>query len=386
MPKLAQRNNCTGCTACASACPRDCIAMEADKNGFLCPRVDGEKCVECGLCQKTCPILNKTEPAEEKTLAYAACSLDEAVRLESSSGGVFTELARAVLREGGVVFGAAYDENFCVRHVCAESLAELELLRGAKYAQSELGDTFRQVKAALKERRVLFSGTPCQVAGLKAFLGRECAGLVTVDFVCHSVPSPMAWREYVKYRAEQDNGGELPAAINLRSKKTGWSRYQYSNLFEYATGASHTAQSGQSLYMKLFVGGYISRPSCENCAFKGYSRVSDLTLGDFWGIWDIAPEMDDDKGTSVILCHTAIGRELLERISGRLTMKPVTLEEASRQNSAMLVAAKPNERRTEALELIARGDIGACADWFRLRKETAAQKLRRLVGRLLGRG
>lgn len=386
MPNLASKEYCTGCTACASVCPKGCIAMTADENGFLCPAVDAEKCVSCGLCEKSCPVMNLLEKTKNEPKAYAAYSKDESMRLESSSGGIFTELSKAVLEDGGAVFGAAYNEQFEVVHICVECEIDLAKLRGAKYAQSDLCGIFVQIKKQLDEgREVLFSGTPCQVGGLKAFLRKDYENLVAVDFVCHSVPSPMAWREYVKYRTDQDNSGKLPATINLRSKQTGWTNYQYSNLFTYADGHTHAARSSESLYMKLFVGGYINRESCANCQFKGYSRVSDLTIGDFWGIWDIAPEMDDNKGTSVVLVQSRRGQALLERISDQLVLKPVTLEETSRQNPAMLKTSQPNTSRVEALAKIRDGQFGDCESWFVPVKPSIVQRARRTVGGILRR-
>lgn len=353
MPNLATKEYCTGCTACASACPKGCIAMTADENGFLLPVIDAHKCISCGLCEMACPVVNPLKVAVNMPKAYAAYSADEAVRMQSSSGGVFTELARAVLKEGGAVYGAVYNEQFEVVHICAESEKDLSKLRGAKYAQSDLRGAFANVKVQLEQgRKVLFSGTPCQVGGLKAFLRKDYENLLTVDFVCHSVPSPMAWREYVKYRTEQDNNGKMPDTINLRSKQTGWTNYQYSNLFTYTDGHTHAVRSSESLYMKLFVGGYINRESCAHCQFKGYSRISDLTIGDFWGIWNIAPEMDDNKGTSVVLVQSLRGAALLEGISDQLILKPVTPEEASRENGAMLEASKSKIKCQEVLRRI----------------------------------
>ena len=365
MPKLAERKYCTGCTACACACPRDCVTMAADENGFRFPVVDPESCVSCGLCERACPVATPREMHGALPAAYAVYTKDEALRLDSSSGGVFSEIGKSILAEDGAVFGAAYNEVFEVVHSCVEEETELARLRGAKYAQSSLCDTFSQVKQRLdRGQRVLFSGTPCQVAGLKAFLPKDYVNLITVDFVCHSVPAPMAWREYVAFRAKLDNGGQLPERINLRSKDTGWSRYRYSNLFAYAHGQAHSIVSGESLYMKLFGGGYISRESCENCRFKGYSRVSDLTLGDFWGIWDIHPDMDDDKGTSLVLVQSERGAAVLEGLREKLVIEPVTLEEASRQNPAIVKAAKGQEKRREALEKIRNGRLGDCEEWF----------------------
>ena len=307
--------------------------------------------------------------------------------MESSSGGVFTELAKAVLKENGAVFGAAYDDKFEVAHICVECESDLAKIRGAKYAQSSLANVFPEVKTRLNQgQNVLFSGTPCQVGGLKAYLRKDYGNLLTVDFVCHSVPSPMAWKEYVKYRAQKDNGGSLPEKINLRSKITGWSRYQYSNVFTYANGKEYAARSGESLYMKLFVGGYINRKSCETCRFKGYSRVSDLTIGDFWGIWDIAPEMDDDKGTSVVLVQSQQGRQIIERLEDRLSLKRVTLEDASWQTGAMLKPMHSNARRTEALQMIRNGSMVDFESWFAERKLTMRQRAGRVIKRILRRG
>lgn len=360
VPSLASSEDCTGCTACAAACHRDCITMVADGNGFLHPQIAPVECVRCGRCESACPVLHPLKPSAQLH-AYAAYTKDEALRRCSSSGGVFSELAKAVLAQGGAVFGAAYDAQFDVAHICAESEEELARLRGAKYAQSDLRGIFGQVERKLDAgQRVLFSGTPCQVAGLKCFLRKDYDGLVTVDFVCHSVPSPLAWREYVKYRAQQDNDGKLPTSINLRSKKTGWSRYQYSNLFEYAERPDHLVKSGESLYMKLFVDGCISRDSCTSCRSKGDRGCSDLTLGDFWGIWDVAPEMDDDGGTSVVLTRSKVGAALFEQIKARCVVREVSLEEASAQNPAMLTCSLRNAQRDAALRLVREHKIAQC--------------------------
>lgn len=378
MPALASKEYCTGCTACASTCPKCCIAMVTDENGFLFPVVDAQKCVSCGLCERSCPVIGVPRTLKTQPSAYAAYTKDETVRQNSSSGGIFTEIAKVVLQHGGAVFGAAYNRYFEVVHICTENEQDLAKLRGAKYAQSDLNSVFTRTKQKLDAgQEVLFSGTPCQVAGLKAFLCKDYENLLTVDFVCHSVPSPMAWREYVKYRAEQDNGGELPESINLRSKITGWSRYQYSNLFEYPNNPNHIAKSGESLYMKLFVGGYINRESCENCQFKGYSRISDLTIGDFWGIWDIAPELDDDKGISVVLVQSRKGKEIFDLIKQCCIIRTVSLEEASAQNQSILKSSPSNVRRAEVLQLTQSGDFERCKELFATPKAGLGKKILR---------
>lgn len=374
---------CTGCTACASICPQNCINMVFNDEGFLYPSIDIEKCTNCGLCEEICPLINPLTKEEFEPKAYAAYSVDEEIRLESSSGGIFSEIAKCVLDNGGCVYGAAYNDNFDVVHICVDNENELYKLRGAKYAQSDLGNTFNNIKLKLDDGKlVLFSGTPCQVAGLKAFLGNEYTNLIMVDFICHSVPSPKVWKEYVKYRASKDNDGNPPIKINLRSKETGWSRYKYSNRFEYANEVANSCPNSDSIYMKLFVGGYISRKSCTDCHFKGYKRDSDITIGDFWGIWDIAPEMDDNKGTSVVVIQTQKGESIFKKISENLIIKNVSLEDVSKQNPAIIVSSKGNEKKKDVLYLIENDNFENINNIFS-DKKTISQKFKNFIKRCI---
>lgn len=378
MPQLAKSNLCTGCTACASVCPRDCITMMPDAGRFLHPVVDEESCIGCGLCEQACPVQSPGKLTHSPA-ALAVKSRDDASRMASTSGGIFVELARDILAKGGAVFGAAYNEHFRVVHICVEKEADLDRLRGAKYSQSDLSDSFRDVKRRLENgQQVLFSGTPCQVLGLRSFLRRDYENLLLVDLVCHSVPSPLVWEKYLEYIS----GGKTLTAVNLRCKDTGWSRYGYSNRFDFSDGSSRLDRSADSIYMKLFGGGWITSPACSDCPAKGYARVSDLTLGDFWGIWDIAPEMDDNRGTSVVLVQTEKGRAA---IAG-MEQKAVTLEEASRENPAILHAAAANPQREQIMMLAAEGafdlagrKIMAAAENVRRRRH-AVWLLRRAAG------
>lgn len=384
MPKIVSIDNCVGCTACASICPKQCIEMKKDADGFSYPEVIYQlECVECGACEHVCPLLKNELEKKELPIAYAAVSEDEVLRAESSSGGIFTEIAKRIIEQDGVVYGAAYDDQFEVKHYCIDNEEELWKLRGAKYAESDIGTSFSDILDKLKKGQfVLFSGTPCQVAGLKTFVKKDFENLFCVDFVCHGVPSPMAWKSYIEHRANKDANGELPIEINLRSKSTGWSKYQYSNVFKYENGKEHSVLSSQSLFMNLFVGDYISRPSCENCKFKGYNRVSDFTLGDFWGIWDIDPDMDDNKGTSVVLVHSEKGKDLWSEISENIRFKEVSLEKASQQNPSMLMASKAKQDRESVLKRIRDGQIESCEKLFvqpRISMMTKVKaKLRRL--------
>lgn len=386
MPSLAEPNLCVGCSACASICPKQCIEMEKDPDGFKYPvLMHPANCVECGICESVCPVLSGGIKVNgDSPFAYAAFTKDERTRQDSSSGGIFTEIAKRIIVQNGVVYGAAYDEKFAVYHCCVDKIDDLQKLRGAKYAESNLGSSFAEILDRLKRGQlVLFSGTPCQVAGLKSFVRKDYNNLICIDFVCHGVPSPMAWDAFIKYRAEKDADGKLPQSINLRSKETGWSKYQYSNVFEYEDGKKNSTVSSQSLFMKLFVGDYISRPSCSECKFKGYSRVSDITLGDFWGIWDIEPEMDDNKGTSVILVHTPNGEKLWRDIEPKIKSKEVTLEQASQQNQSMLKPSKANTNSRLALCKIKDGKIDTCEEFFKIQKPTVFAKIKGTVKRMI---
>lgn len=374
MPKLPDLDRCTGCTACAAVCPKNCITMAADRDGFLHPAADESLCVRCGLCEAVCPVLDVPHP-DHVPDAFAVRSRDDAARRASTSGGVFTELARDILARGGAVFGAAYDEDFRVLHICVETESELFRLRGAKYAQSDLLSSFRAVKQRLEQgQTVLFSGTPCQVLGLTRFLRRDYENLILVDLVCHSVPSPLAWQRYLEYI----RGTRRLAAVNLRAKDTGWSRYRYSNRFDFTDGSCRLDPSADSLYMKLFGGGYITRPSCADCPAKGHARVSDLTLGDFWGIWDLDPDFDDDGGVSLVLVQSRKGRELMDRIGDSLLCRAVSLADACAENPAILRSALPSPEQAKAMELIRAGRMDQCRGFF-------AAPRRSLLTRCLGR-
>lgn len=349
--------SCTGCGACAAICPQKCISMQIDESGFYFPQCEANKCIQCGLCEKICPVLHP-QSVSNTNRAFAAYTKNDKLRWESSSGGVFSELALHVIKKGGAVFGAAYDDKYRVVHICVENEENLCKLRGAKYAQSDISDCISQVKEHLcRQQIVLFAGTPCQVAGLKAVLRKHYPNLITVDFVCHGVPSALVWQKYVLYRACQDNNGKVPDHINLRSKITGWSRYHYSNVYDYGDNRKYSVINSSDLYMKLFIGDYINRLSCTDCHFKGYGRVSDITLGDFWGIWDLIPEMDDNKGTSLIVIHSASGQQIMNNIADKLQLCEVTLEQASAQNPSLLKSSPASEDRTYILRACVEGNF-----------------------------
>ena len=265
MPNLLDKNKCVGCTACVSICPQHCLEVLQDEFGFYYPKIkDSGKCVECHLCENVCPVKKTEANAYTIPKAYSAFSLSKDIQANSSSGGIFTELSLAVLQRNGIVYGAAYDENWKVKHIVIDQAERMYMLQGAKYSESFLDNTFLDIKEHLKSGRlVLFSGTPCQVAGLKSFLSDKYENLICVDFVCHGIPSPMAWSEYIESKKITKNC--KPIRINQRSKNTGWSKYSYSCLIEYDDGTQYSKQNSDDLYMKLYCNDYISRESCSTC-------------------------------------------------------------------------------------------------------------------------
>ncbi len=344
MPNLCDPSHCTGCTACFLICPRNAIHMEADSEGFLHPAISEELCIQCGLCEAVCPVLNPLPENNFQTLAYAAICTQEDTRMQSTSGGVFTLLARWIFDHEGVVFGAVYDEDFSVHHCGITREEELQKVRTAKYSQSVLGDTFSQVRQLLKEGKyVLFSGTPCQVSGLQAYLQKTYEHLILVDVVCHGVPSPKVWQQYVSYRREHDAPDSNVQAINLRSKETGWPGY--SVRFAYENGKVYNARNNEDPFLRGFVGNYYLRPSCYECTFKGISRTSDFTLADYWGVWDQLPKYNDGKGTSLVLLHSEKAKKILAEIKPAVRIEKVEAEKSVTENPSAVQPSKRPENR-----------------------------------------
>ena len=367
MPNLASYQSCVGCSSCALSCPKNCIEMHNDKYGFSHPKIiNAQECINCKLCEQSCPIVNKRNLDDKETIALAAFTKDEEIRKESSSGGIFTEIAKYVLLNDGVVFGAAYSNNWHVEHIEVKEVGNLNKLRGAKYSESKLGNTYDRIKKYLnKDILVLFSGTPCQVAGLKSFLKRDYSNLICIDFICHGIPSPVAWSNYIQERMKLDGVNHKPISINQRSKITGWSNYNYSCVIEYENNLKYQSLSGSDMYMKLFCNDYILRESCANCHFKGFDRCSDITLGDFWGIWNIDVKMDDNKGTSLIMLHSDKSKDLITNISDKIVLKEVSLEDASRENPAILYSSKEKYEREKVLDNICNGNFDIANELFK---------------------
>lgn len=311
MIKITDKTDCCGCGACAQVCPKNCISMRADSEGFLYPAVETENCIECGLCRQVCPVLQQSERKKISEI-YAAYALNEEIREDSSSGGIFSLLANSVLEARGVVFGAAFDEDFSVHHIKVESAADMYKLRGSKYLQSRTEMTYAEAKCALDDgKTVLFSGVSCQIAGLKSYLTKDYENLYTVDVLCHGVPSPEVWERYLQTLEEQYGSGIHNASF--RSKKIGW--HDFASELHFQDASVYCRHHNEDLFMQCFLRNICLRPSCHSCKFREGRSGADITLGDAWGIQNWMPELDDDRGTSIVLINSEKGRQMWLQIA-----------------------------------------------------------------------
>lgn len=350
MIKIVQKEKCSGCSACAAVCPKHCITMSKDNEGFLYPEIDMSLCVDCGLCENRCPVLNKnTEKEERCPVAFAARSKDERIVSKSSSGGIFSEFAEKILIDGGVVFGAVCNEELLVNHTFIEKREDLFKLQGSKYIQSVIGSSYTDAKGFLDSGRVvLFTGTPCQIAGLYSFLDKPYSNLITQDVICHGVPSPLMWRSYIKKR--EKIAQSKVTKVSFRHKSSGWKNY--SMKVDFSNGTSYEREHSKDEFFKCFLSDACLRPSCHSCAFKGKSRQSDVTLADFWGVENISEQMNGNEGTSLVVINSSAGAELFDNIKDKIICEKVKLDEAIKYNSAMMKSASVNEKRQQFMKVL----------------------------------
>lgn len=349
----ANRADCCGCYACYNSCPFDAITMEEDTEGFRYPRVDADRCRNCGKCERNCPVLNPIVKEQDQTLpTYAAINKNETIRKESSSGGMFQLLAEQILKEGGIVFGAGFDADWEVCHQSVEMVADLDRLRVSKYLQSRVEMSFQQVVEHLRAgRKVLFAGTPCQCAALRRFVGKNDENLILVDFICHGVPSPKIWRKYLALRA---NKKEI-RRISFRNKNLSWERYllaiSYGNANKYLAADLNT-----DLYLRGFLQNLYLRPSCHNCHFCKKNRPSDITLADFWGVQEESPSMYDGRGTSLIFIQSQKGKALFDQVKNHAKIMEQDFERAILYNPSMIKPSTPSPKRDAFFQAVQHGE------------------------------
>lgn len=333
LPQLCASHLCTGCGACDNSCPVGAITMDF-VDGFKHPKIDTEKCIGCLACEKSCPILHPICPQTNETpIVYAVRNKDEQIRKESSSGGAFSALATAVLSQGGCVSGAAYDENMVVKHVLIDSLEQLPKLRGSKYVQSSINENYKEVRAKLKQGVVvLFVGTPCQVSGLRSFLKKDYENLFCCDFICHGVPSPLLFADYLKWLEE--NYECKVSSFNFRSKRSGW----YDAL--RVINNKIVAKGKNDAYFLGFNRNITLRESCYQCPSIGLPRKGDITIADYWGIgrkYKYEPMTEIERGISLVMINDEKGHRLMELAKAYIDCEVRVLEEALAGNKPMVI-------------------------------------------------
>lgn len=312
--------------------------MRADNEGFFYPKVCTVNCTNCDLCEKVCPVINKNE-SRVPVNTVAAINTDENVRMKSSSGGIFSLLAKIVIEQDGVVFGVRFDNEWNVIHDYIDKEEDLDHFCGSKYVQSHIGNAFSQVRSYLQAgRMVLFSGTPCQVAGLYKYLRKDYGNLVTVDFVCHGVPSQKVWQSYLNYELKMKQGqtgeGEFKSfkKISFRNKTNGWKKYNIELIF--SDSQRYMQYFAENPYMIGFINNLYLRPSCYHCAFRSFRSHSNFTLADFWGVENIHPEIDDDKGVSVLFVND--NNAYVEKLLNRISYKKVSFDDVVLGNRSIV--------------------------------------------------
>ena len=345
--------NCSSCGACANVCARGAISMQLDAEGFYRPVIDTDKCVQCGACEKVCPwtnIVSNPNVSSELPRTVAAYAKNESIRMASSSGGIFTVLAEKILDEGGIVVGVAQLSPTKFGHVIVDNKADLSKLRGSKYVQADAGLIYREVRSLLKSgKKVLFSGSPCQVAALYAVLGRAAtsADLTTVDIVCHGTPSVKVFEKYIA-EIEKDKSAHV-LSTRFRDKRNGWRLYSMTSSLNTISGycfqISETLRDNK--FMRVFLQNICLNTSCAECKYGILPRIADITLGDYWNIAGVHPELDDYKGTSVVLLNTTPGSMLFESVANNVVQCESKVEYALAGNPCIVRSSKPHPKRAE---------------------------------------
>lgn len=384
MDLVREKGDCCGCRTCEKVCPEGAVTMEEDACGFLYPKIDPERCIDCGLCLKKCAFQSGHQKRKEfePFYAYGARHKDEKVYMESRSGGAFTALSDQILARSGAVYGAAFDTEkgaFYVRHQGTETQEGRDRFRGSKYVQSDLGDVFPEIKKRLDDgQTVLFTGTGCQVGALYAYLPKEYGTLYTIDLVCYGVPSPKLWADFLRMR-EREKKGRVESADFRDKKKCGWKAHRETVVIN---GKHYTTR----IHTKLFYGDDI-RPSCFKCIYANKERVGDITLADFWGHEKVIPDMwDDDKGVSLVLVNTSRGKELWEASKDEVEHVDVTGHPF--RHSRMRAPMKKKESYDAFWEDYEREGFVYCAQKYADHKKYKMDRhmLKELLKRCLGKG
>lgn len=379
--------DCCGCAACATICPKQAITMRPDADGFVYPVVEDALCVECELCVNTCAFQKVSVTAGKPLAVYAAVNKDQATLYNSSSGGVFAALASLTFEKGGVVFGCAFNKDMEPEHICIDSPANLGKLQGSKYVQSDVKDTYAEAKQYLQGGRpVLYTGTPCQIAGLKSYLGKDWDNLVTADLVCHGVPSAAFFKGYIDWLEEYL--GSKVTAYQFRDKsKIGWGFVGNVTFLRNGRTRSSTVHPAFHYYYQYFLQGDIYRESCYHCKYAGGNRQGDFTIGDYWGVEKAHPKVDVRHGVSLLLVNTQKGMTLMEQLSQGLDLTESTFDQARAQNGQLNEPTARSGKREAILRTWREGGYQTVADEYYKtnRKQIVMSRIKMLVPRPLKR-
>lgn len=344
MIEIHAKKNCCGCEACRNICPKHCIRMKADNEGFLYPVIDKESCVNCGLCEKVCPILNYIEKNDNPLQsAVIVQHKDREICRQSTAGGAFTAIAKYTIDKGGIVFGVEMQPDYSIKHVAVETEKDLIKFRNSKYVQSTIGDTYIQAKQFLQSGRLAcFSGTPCQIEGLRNYLKKDYENLILVDVVCRAVPSPGIWKKYI---AMENEWHGLIKSVRFRDKTLG---YQYSTMeLKDVHGGVYRGGIESQPWLRMFFSGMIIRPSCTDCKFRNRYRNSDFTIWDCFHVHSIDKSFDEDAGTTRILLHTEKAKDIFAQIKGNFHYRELDADAAVNGVQEMLISPKAHEKRKE---------------------------------------
>ena len=340
MINIINKEKCCGCAACANICPNSAITMIQDEEGFFYPYVDESKCIDCGLCNEVCQFNTELKSNDNPKVFAAHCN-DNELRLNSSSGGVFTLLAECVLNNNGQVYGVSLSSDCrSCSYIKVEDKTHLQRLRGSKYFQAHPLMLYKEIEESLNAgRQVLFSGTGCQINALNSYLSKDFLNLITMDVICHGCPSQKLWDKHI-CNIENKNR-DIVESVDFRNKKNGWSKYGI--VYKLRNKEVFTKRL-EDPFMYFFLNNYCLRPSCYNCIAKAH-KTSDITLGDFWGVEELLPEMNDNLGTSLVLLRTEKGKVLFEKIKDQLKFIEVNYDNAVKKNSAEYKSVdRPSER------------------------------------------
>lgn len=340
MNEITKKELCTGCSACMNICPKNAISMEKDKEGFYYPKINQDKCIDCGACKRVCPILNTRKNIVLNNCYAGYNKRNDSLINKSSSGAIFEIFADYILNQNGIVVGAAFDNKKQLKHIAITSHNEINKLKGSKYIQSDLTNIFKFIRDNIKNKKILFVGTPCQVAGLKSYIKDDLNNLICIDLICHGVPSQNLFDKYIlelekKYK-------DVVIDYDFRNKITGWQNYSNTIIFK---SKKISQLKSKNSYMKLFLSDVGLRRSCYKCNFKFGNKYSDLTLGDYWGVKKYHPKIYNEKGVSIIIINSALGNNIFQNINNQIVYEQTDINYIKKTNYSLFSSSVYTSKR-----------------------------------------